>query len=67
MINESFEQWFYRIYIIEHYKEFFANDVCKAHPDVCEWVNERIQENNDWVEGKFEKQTQIFESLSYFL
>ena len=41
-----------------------TNDVCKTHPDVCEWVKGRIQENNDWIEGKVEKQTIIFESLS---
>ena len=54
--------WSSRIYIIEQYREFYANDVCNTHPDVCEWVKGRIQENNDWIEGKFEKQTKTFES-----
>ena len=40
-----------RIYIVEHFKEFYANDVCKSHPDLCEWVKERVRENNDWIEG----------------
>ena len=62
MVNETFKQLLFRIYIIEHYKEFYANDVCKTHPDVCEWVKKRIQENNDWVEGKVKKQTRILES-----
>ena len=42
-----------RSYIVEQYKEFYANDVCKSHPDVCEWVKERILENTRWIEGKF--------------
>ena len=39
------------VYIVEQYKEFYANDVCKSHPDLCEWVKERVRENNDWIEG----------------
>ena len=58
---------FFRIYIIENYREFYTNDVCKTHPDVCEWVKGRIQENNDWIEGKVKKQTKIFESQSQFI
>ena len=37
------------IYIVEQYKEFYGNDVCKTSPDTCLWLKERIRSNKNWV------------------
>ena len=39
-------------YIVEQYKTFYANDICKAKPDVCAWLKERFSNNTKWIEGK---------------
>ena len=36
-------------YIVEQYKEFYGNDICKSSPDTCVWLKERIKSNRDWV------------------
>ena len=37
------------VYIVEQYKEFYGNDICKSKPDTCKWLKQRIKSNKDWV------------------
>ena len=39
----------FRTYIVEQYKEFYANDICKSKPDVCVWIKEQVQNNKYWI------------------
>ena len=37
------------VYIVEQYKEFYGNDICKSSPNTCKWLKQRIKSNKDWV------------------
>lgn len=38
-----------RTYIIESYKEFYANDICTSDPKACAWLKAQIKENTKYV------------------
>jgi len=44
------EGYLTKTFITEAYKEFFANDVCKSHPEKCLWIEGRFRENWDWMQ-----------------
>ena len=45
-----------RTYIVESYKEYYANDVCKSNPKLCAWLKQRFAENTEYVNGMVEKE-----------
>ena len=53
------EGYLTRTYIVEQYKEFYTNDVCKSTPDACQWIKERFRKNSDYVQSEIKARSSI--------
>lgn len=42
---------YFRIYIVEQYKEFYSRDICTSDPMACKWLKQRFRDNNDYIKS----------------